>query len=128
MVALLPISAPRRLRLGGMNEPESGSRGDHIVHVGQSASRPIEIPDWPFIVLGVLVVARAAIFVLALFVEPWAAAPGRMVPPWAAISQAALFIALAFVPIPVRPIGSARVGPGRLHSRRRCDFARGVRP
>jgi Protein kinase domain len=80
-----------------MNEPESGSRIEHIAHDGQSASRPIEIPSWPFIVLGVLVVARATIFVLALFVEPWAAAPGRMVPPWAAISQATLFIALAFV-------------------------------
>jgi hypothetical protein len=80
-----------------MNEPESGFRGDHIVHDGESASRPIEIPSWPFIVLGVLVVARAAIFVLALLVEPWAVAPGRMVPPWAAISQATFFIALAFV-------------------------------
>jgi hypothetical protein len=49
------------------------------------------------VVLAALVVARASIFVLALFAEPWTAAPGRMVPPWAAISQAALFIVLAFI-------------------------------
>src|SRR5262245_779776 len=68
-----------------------------LMSEGQSDSRPIEVPAWPFILLGALVVVRAAIFVLALFVEPWVAVPGRQVPPWVAISQAAFFIALAFV-------------------------------
>ncbi len=80
-----------------MNESEGGSGREQISHEADSIARRIEFPAWPMIVLAVLVVARAAIFVLAVLFEPWAVAPGRMVPPWAAISQATFFIALAFV-------------------------------
>ena len=80
-----------------MNESDGGTGREQISHEADSIARRIEFPAWPMIVLAVLVVARAAIFVLAVLFEPWAVAPGRMVPPWAAISQATFFIALAFV-------------------------------
>ena len=58
---------------------------------------PIEFPSWPTSVLAVPVLARAALFVVVLAVEPWSVGPTSLVPAWAQILQAGCFASLAFV-------------------------------
>jgi serine/threonine-protein kinase len=47
--------------------------------------------------LAVPVVLRAAVFAVALLVEPWSADPNRIIPAWAQVMQAAFFVSLSTV-------------------------------
>jgi len=60
------------------------------------ASRPA-FPSWPFLVLAVPIVSRAAILATALIAEPWTSDPNRIIPAWSQILQASFFASLAFV-------------------------------
>jgi GAF domain-containing protein len=60
-------------------------------------SSPPRFPSWPVAVLAVPIVLRAAIFAIALVVEPWTSNPNRIIPAWAQIVQATFFASLACV-------------------------------
>ncbi|MEZ5293282.1 MAG: serine/threonine-protein kinase [Vicinamibacterales bacterium] len=60
-------------------------------------SAPAEFPSWPLLALAAPIGLRAALFVVALMVEPWTGSASRAVPAWAQLLQSACFGMLAFV-------------------------------